>query len=99
MNLKTRIFGILEPGDEDSKYFDPFIMGLIVLNVAAVVLETVDWIYMPVTRGSFVPSMYFPWPSSQLNTSCASGAAPKIPNSKIRFAAGCNILMTPMAIG
>jgi voltage-gated potassium channel len=43
-NLKTRIFGILEPGDEDSKYFDPFIMGLIVLNVAAVVLETVDWI-------------------------------------------------------
>jgi voltage-gated potassium channel len=43
-NLKRRIFGILEPGDEDSKYFDPFIMGLIVLNVAAVVLETVDWI-------------------------------------------------------
>jgi hypothetical protein len=29
-NLKTRIFGILEPGDEDGKYFDPFIMGLIV---------------------------------------------------------------------
>jgi voltage-gated potassium channel len=43
-NLKTRIFSILEPGDEDSKYFDPFIMGLIVLNVIAVVLETVDWI-------------------------------------------------------
>jgi hypothetical protein len=33
-------------GDEDSKYFDPFIMGLIFLNVAAVVLETVDWIYL-----------------------------------------------------
>jgi voltage-gated potassium channel len=44
MNLKTRIFGILEPGDEDSKYFDPFITVLIVLNVAAVVLETVDWL-------------------------------------------------------
>jgi voltage-gated potassium channel len=44
-DLKTRIYGILEPGDEDSKYFDPFIMGLIVLNVAAVVLETVDSIY------------------------------------------------------
>jgi voltage-gated potassium channel len=44
-DLKTRIFGILEPGDEDSKYFDPFIMGLILLNVAAVVLETVDSIY------------------------------------------------------
>jgi voltage-gated potassium channel len=42
MKLKTRIFGILEPGDEDSKYFDPFITVLIVLNVAAVVLETVD---------------------------------------------------------
>ncbi|MGB5101433.1 MAG: ion transporter [Methanothrix sp.] len=46
-DLKTRIFGILEPGDEDSKYFDPFIMGLILLNVAAVVLETVDSIYTP----------------------------------------------------
>ncbi len=45
-DLKTRISGILEPGDEDSKYFDPFIMGLIFLNVAAVVLETVDWIYL-----------------------------------------------------
>jgi voltage-gated potassium channel len=44
-DLKTRIYGILEPGDEDSRYFDPFIMGLIVLNVVAVVLETVDWIY------------------------------------------------------
>ncbi len=43
--LKNRIFGILEPGDEDSKYFDPFIMGLILLNVVAVILETVDWIH------------------------------------------------------
>ncbi len=46
IDLKTRIFGILEPGDEDSKYFDPFIMGLIFLNVAAVVLETIDWLYL-----------------------------------------------------
>lgn len=45
-SLKKRIFGILEPGDEDSKYFDPFIMGLIVLNVAAVVLETEQWLYL-----------------------------------------------------
>ncbi len=45
-SLKNRIFGILEPGDEDSRYFDPFIMGLIVLNVVAVVLETVQWIYL-----------------------------------------------------
>ena len=50
LDLKTRIFGILEPGDEDSKYFDPFIMGLILLNVAAVVLETVDAIYTPYAR-------------------------------------------------
>src|SRR5512137_1890901 len=49
-DLKTRIFGILLPGDEDSKYFDPFIMGLILLNVAAVVLETVDAIYTPYAR-------------------------------------------------
>ncbi|MDD1750506.1 MAG: ion transporter, partial [Methanothrix sp.] len=45
--LKARIYGILEPGDEDSRYFDPFIMGLILLNVAAVVLETVQSIYTP----------------------------------------------------
>ena len=44
LDLKARVSGILEPGDEDSRYFDPFIMGLIFLNVAAVVLETVDWI-------------------------------------------------------
>lgn len=44
-SLKVKIFRILEPGDEDSKYFDPFIMGLIILNVAAVVLETVNWLY------------------------------------------------------
>ncbi|MDD1762461.1 MAG: ion transporter [Methanothrix sp.] len=45
-SLKKRIFGILEPGDEDSKYFDPFIMSLIVLNVVVVVLETVQWLYV-----------------------------------------------------
>jgi voltage-gated potassium channel len=45
--IKAKVFGILEPGDEDSKYFDPFIMGLIMLNVIAVVLETVKSIYTP----------------------------------------------------
>lgn len=44
-SVKERIFGILDPGDEDSKYFDPFIMVLIVLNVIAVILETVESIY------------------------------------------------------
>lgn len=42
--LKSRIFGVMEPGDRNSKFFDPFIMVLILLNVAVVVLETVDWI-------------------------------------------------------
>jgi voltage-gated potassium channel len=46
LDLKTRISGILEPGDDDSRYFDPFIIGLILLNVAAVVLATVDWLYL-----------------------------------------------------
>jgi voltage-gated potassium channel len=46
-DLKARIYGILEPGDDDSKYFDPFIMGLIVLNVVAAVLETVESIQKP----------------------------------------------------
>ena len=32
-DLKARIYGILEPGYEDSRYFDPFIMSLIALNV------------------------------------------------------------------
>ena len=31
MSLKLRVYGILEPGDDDSKYFDPFIIGLISL--------------------------------------------------------------------
>jgi hypothetical protein len=38
-SLKVRIFRILESEDEDSKYFEPFIMGLIILNVVAVILE------------------------------------------------------------
>ncbi|MDD4093011.1 MAG: ion transporter, partial [Methanothrix sp.] len=46
-SLRARVFGILEPGDEDSKYFDPFIIGLIMLNVVAVVFETVKSIYTP----------------------------------------------------
>jgi len=36
--LKNRIFGILEPGDEDSKYFDPFIMGIGLFALPAGVL-------------------------------------------------------------
>lgn len=46
-DLKAQIYGILEPGGEDSRYFDPFILGLITLNVVAVVLGTVESIYRP----------------------------------------------------
>jgi len=42
---KERVFEILEPGDKGSKCFEAFIISLIILNVIAVVLETVDWIY------------------------------------------------------
>jgi len=49
-DLKARIYGMLEPGDGDSKCFFYFIMGLILLNVAAVVLETVDSIYSTYDR-------------------------------------------------
>jgi voltage-gated potassium channel len=45
-SLKVRIFRILDPGDEDDKYFESFIMGLIILNVAAVILETVNSLYV-----------------------------------------------------
>jgi hypothetical protein len=41
-HLKAHVYGILEPGGEDRRYFDPFILSLIVLNVAAVVLVTVE---------------------------------------------------------
>lgn len=46
MDWKIRIYGIIQPGDEDSRSFEYFIMGLIVLNVMAVVLDTVNWIYV-----------------------------------------------------
>jgi voltage-gated potassium channel len=46
MDWKTRVYGVLEPGDKDSKYFDPFIMGLIILNVVAVTLSTVHTLYL-----------------------------------------------------
>ncbi len=48
MAFKRRIFETLEKGQEEdvlSKRFDIFIMTMILLNVVAVVLETVDAIY------------------------------------------------------
>lgn len=48
MSVKRRIFETLEKGEGDdllSKRFDIFIMTLILLNVAAVILETVDSVH------------------------------------------------------
>ncbi len=48
MSIKRRIFETLEKGEGDdllSKRFDIFIMTLILLNVAAVILETVDSVH------------------------------------------------------
>ncbi|MFK7952293.1 MAG: ion transporter [Ekhidna sp.] len=48
MSVKRRIFETLEKGEGDdrlSKRFDIFIMAMILLNVAAVILETVDSIH------------------------------------------------------
>ena len=42
---KETIFEIMEPGDRGSKCFEAFIIALIILNVIAVILETVDCIY------------------------------------------------------
>lgn len=48
MAIRRRIYEILEvaqPGDRVSRLVDTFILSLILFNVAALVLETVDWIY------------------------------------------------------
>ncbi|MDH7596189.1 MAG: ion transporter [Methanothrix sp.] len=42
--IKHRVHRLLEPGDDEGKYIDIFIVCLIILNVTAVILETVWWI-------------------------------------------------------
>lgn len=42
--IKHHVHRLLEPGDDEGRWFDVFIICLIVLNVTAVVLETVWWI-------------------------------------------------------
>lgn len=42
--FKDTVYGILEPGGADSRFFDPFIITLIILNVFAVILESVSWL-------------------------------------------------------
>ncbi|MBC7079081.1 MAG: ion transporter [Methanothrix sp.] len=42
--IRHRVYRLLEPGDDAGRYIDLFIICLIVLNVIAVMLETVLWI-------------------------------------------------------
>lgn len=48
MNVKTGLYGLLEKaedGDRADKIIDVFLVSLIMLNVAAVILETVAWVH------------------------------------------------------
>ena len=48
MNVKTGLYGLLEKaeeGDRVGKTIDVFLVSLILLNVAAVILETVAWVH------------------------------------------------------
>ena len=48
MNVKKRLYGLLEKaedGDRVGKIIDVFLVSLIMLNVAAVILETVAWVH------------------------------------------------------
>lgn len=42
--IRQRVYRLLEPGDDEGRLLDVFIICIIVLNVTAVVLETVWWI-------------------------------------------------------
>ncbi|MCJ7445953.1 MAG: ion transporter [Methanotrichaceae archaeon] len=53
MKSKEEIYGILEPGGDDSKYFDPFIISLILLNVAAIILGSIEVIRLQFWRYLF----------------------------------------------
>jgi len=67
--LKKRFFEIIEvasPGDQLSRIFDIFIMTLISLNVAAVVLETVE--SLSSQHSHFLEiSRFFQWRHLQLS--------------------------------
>ena len=87
-DLKARIYGILEPGGEDSRYFDPFILGLIVLNVGAVVLETVESIY---NSYAFIFNAFeiFSVAVFSLEYILRVWSCTEIPDSEILCGAGC----------
>ena len=97
LNLKAKIFGMLEPGDEDSKYFDPFIMALIVLNVAVVVLETVDWLNASYGR-IFRAFDLFSVAVFTVEYILRAWVCTENPKFKTPFSGRLHYLITPMAI-
>ena len=97
LNLKAKIFGMLEPGDEDSKYFDPFIMALIVLNVAVVVLETVDWLNASYGR-LFRAFDLFSVAVFTVEYILRAWSCTENPKFKTPFSGRLHYLITPMAI-
>ena len=49
MSAKTRLYEILEraeEGDRASRAVDVFLVGLIILNVAVIIVETVEWMHV-----------------------------------------------------
>ena len=45
MDIKKRVYYLLEPGDDSGRGIDAFIIGLILLNIISLVLETVESVY------------------------------------------------------
>lgn len=95
--LKARIFRILEPGDENGKYFEPFIMVLIVLNVAVVVLETVDWLNASYGR-LFRAFDLFSVAVFTVEYILRAWVCTENPKFKTPFSGRLHYLITPMAI-
>jgi voltage-gated potassium channel len=95
--LKARIFRILEPGDENGKYFEPFIMVLIVLNVAVVVLETVDWLNASYGR-LFRAFDLFSVAVFTVEYLLRAWVCTENPKFKTPFSGRLHYLITPMAI-
>ncbi len=84
--IKTKIYEILDPSVIESKLehrLNIFLMGLIFLNVLAVMLETEQSLQLRYSRRS-IGSMFFPSWFSASNTCCACGAARKTKNTGIR---------------
>ena len=46
--IKQKVYDVMEEiGDKDSRFFEIIIQTLIMLNIVSLILETVDWLYLP----------------------------------------------------